>query len=232
MRILSPMLLAVLLTLPLSGASQAEAAFGTITVTGSATVHVVPDLATISLGVTTTGATAAAAMDANTAALSAVTARLKAAGIADRDMQTSNLALNPNWVTNASGTSSEIQGYVASNLLTVQVRAMNTTGAVLDAAIADGANTLNALTFGLQNQRPQADEARKAAVADALARARLLAEAAGAKLGAIQSISEDNAMPPGPQPMYKMTDSASAVPVAAGEVGVTAAVTIMFQIGQ
>ena len=232
MRILSPMLLAVLLTLPLSGASQAEASFGTITVTGSATVHVVPDLATISLGVTTTGATAAAAMDANSAALSAVTARLEAAGIADRDMQTSNLSLNPNWVTNASGTSSEIQGYIASNMLTVQVRAMNTTGAVLDAAIADGANTLNALSFGLQNQRPQEDEARKAAVADALARARLLAEAAGAKLGAVQSISEDNAMPPDPQSKYRMTDSAAAVPVAAGEVGVTAAVTIVFQISQ
>ena len=229
MRILSPLLLSVFLTLPLSAAVLADAVAGTITVTGSATVNVVPDLATISLGVTTNGATAAAAMAANSTALSAVIGRLKAAGIADRDMQTSNLSLNPNWVSNASGSANEIQGYIASNMLTVQVKAMDTTGAVLDAAIADGANTLNALTFGLQNQRPQEDEARKAAVADALARAKLLSEASGAKLGAILSISEDSGMQPGPQPMYRMADAA-AVPVAAGEVGVTASVTIVFQI--
>ena len=231
MRILSPLLLSVFLTLPLSGASLADAVQGTITVTGSATVNVVPDLATISLGVTTNGATAAAAMTANSAALTAVIGRLKAAGIADVDMQTSNLSLNPNWVNNASGTAQEIQGYVASNMLSVQVKAMDTTGAVLDAAIADGANTLNSLTFGLQNQRPQEDEARKAAVADALARAKLLSEAAGAKLGAILSINEDSGVQQGPQPMYRMADSA-AVPVAAGQVGVTASVTIVFQIGQ
>ncbi len=229
MRILSPLLLAAFLALPLSGAALADAAPGTITVTGTATVNVVPDLATISLGVTTNGDTAAAAMAANSVALSAVMDRLKAAGIADRDMQTSNLSLNPNWVNNADGTAQEIKGYVATNMLSVQVRAMDTTGAVLDAAIADGANTLNGLTFGLQNQRPPEDTARKAAVADALARAKLLSEAAGAKLGAILSISENSGLQPGPQPLYRLADAA-AVPVAAGEVGVTASVTIVFQI--
>ncbi len=231
MRSLSRLLLSAFLTLPLSAAAFAEAVPGTITVTGSATINVVPDLATISLGVTTNGDTAAAAMTANSAALSAVIDRLKAAGIGERDMQTSNLSLNPNWVSNASGTANEIKGYVASNMLSVQVKAMDTTGAVLDAAIADGANTLNSLTFSLQNQRPTEDAARRAAVTDALARAKLLSEAAGAKLGTILSISEDSAVQQGPQPMYKMVDAA-AVPVAAGEVGVTASVTIVFQIAQ
>ena len=97
----------------------------------------------------------------------------------------------------------------------------------MDAAIADGANTLNGLTFGLQDQRPTEDEARKLAVADALARARLLADAAGAKLGAIQSISEGGSNVPGPLPMFKTMDSA-AVPVAAGEVGISANVTIVW----
>jgi uncharacterized protein YggE len=231
MRILPTLLLAALLALPLAGTGSAQPAPRTITVTGQATVHVVPDLATISLGVTTNGDTAAEAMDANTAALSAVIERLKAAGIADRDLQTSNLSLNPNWVSNSMGTGSEIKGYIAANMLTVRVRAMDTTGTVLDAAIADGANTLNALTFGLQDQRPQEDEARKQAVADALARARLLTEAAGVTLGPILSISESGGMEPFPQPMYRMAEQ-SAVPVAGGEVGVSAAVTIVFQIGE
>ena len=124
-----------------------------------------------------------------------------------------------------------IKGYVASNMLTVQIRALETTGSVLDAAIADGANTLNGLTFGLQDPRPKEDAARKAAVADAMARAQLLAEAAGTTLGAIGSISEVDGFQPGPQPMFKTAD-AMAVPMAVGEVGVSASVTITWALGK
>ena len=232
MRLLSTLLICTTLALPLSAtAFSAAAATGTISVTGTATVNVVPDLATLSLGVTTSGDTAAAAMAANSAAVTAVIARLKAAGIADRDMQTSNLSLNPNWVPDALGTTSVIKGYVASNILTVQIKAMDRTGAVLDAAISDGANTLNGLTFGLQDPRPKEDAARKAAVADALARGKLLAEAAGATLGPILSINEVEGYQPGPQPMFKSAE-AMAVPVAAGEVGVSASVTITWELAK
>ena len=224
MRVLSAFALSTALLMPVAAMADAV---GTISVTGSATVNVVPDLATITLGVTTMGDTAAAAMSANTDAVSAVIARLIAAKVADRDMQTSNLSVNPNWVANAAGDGQVIKGYVAANMLTVRIKALDTTGAVLDAAITDGANTLNGLTFGLQDQRPTEDEARKLAVADALARARLLADAAGAKLGAIQSISEGGSNVPGPLPMFKTMDSA-AVPVAAGEVGISANVTIVW----
>lgn len=228
MRVKSSLLLAALLSLGLSQATLAETGPATITVTGTGTVQVVPDLATISLGVTTNGDTAAAAMAANSAALQAVMDRLKAAGIEDRAMQTSNLSLYPNWVSNSSGTSQEIKGYVASNMLTVQIKAIDTTGAVLDAAIADGANTLNSLTFGLQNPRPKEDEARQAAVGDALSRAKLLTAAAGVTLGAIQSISEGGDYGQPPQPMYRMADQEASVPVASGEVGVSATVTIVW----
>ena len=130
MRLLSTLLICTTLALPMSAtAFSAAAATGTISVTGTATVNVVPDLATLSLGVTTSGDTAAAAMAANSAGVTAVIARLKAAGIADRDMQTSNLSLNPNWVPDESGSSSVIKGYVASNILTVQIKAMDRTGA-------------------------------------------------------------------------------------------------------
>ena len=212
---------AALLPLP------ALAATGTLTVTGSATINVVPDLATITLGVTTTGDTAASAMAANNEAVSGVIAKLIAAHVADRDMQTSSLSINPNWVANANNTGQVIKGYIASNMLTVRIKALETTGAVLDAAITDGANTLNGLTFGLQDQRPTEDEARKGAVVDAVARAKVLADAAGAKLGDIQSINEGGASQPGPMPMFKTMDAAS-VPVAAGEIGISASVTIVW----
>ena len=226
MRILTALALSTALTLPL--AAFADTA-GTITVTGSATINVVPDMATVSLGVTTTGDTAGAAMATNNEAVSAVIARLIAAKVADRDMQTSSLSVNPNWVTNAAGTGQEVKGYIASNQLTVQVRSLEATGSILDAAITDGANTLNGLTFGLQDQRPVEDEARKKAVADALARAKLYAEAAGEKLGPIVSISEGGGYVP-PVPMMTKMAGDAAVPVAAGEVGGSAAVTIIWQL--
>ena len=231
MRFVSPLILAAALSLVPLTRALAETV-PTLTVTGTGTVESVPDLATVSLGVTTNGATAGAAMAANTEALATVIARLKAAGVEDRDIQTSNLSLNPNWVMNASGTASEVQGYVANNMVTVRIRALDKTGVVLDAAIADGANSLNGLSFGLQNPRPQQDEARKKAVADAIAIATLLAEASGTKLGPILSMQEGSTIEPIPGPMYRSMAEDAPVPVEAGAVDVTAAVTIVFHIIQ
>ncbi|MEY4696525.1 MAG: hypothetical protein RIT14_953, partial [Pseudomonadota bacterium] len=204
----------------------------TITVTGEGMVEAVPDLATVSLGVTTEGATASGAMEANSQALQKVMARIEAAGIEARDVQTSNLSLNPNWQS-TDGTTSRIVGYVASNILTVRVRDLDRLGGVLDAVIADGANTLNGISFGLSEPDPALDRARVQAVTEARARAELLAGAAGAKLGRILSISESGPSMPQPLPMYRMEAAmADAVPVAAGEVGVTAYVTLTFEIVQ
>ncbi len=231
MRLVSPLFLAATLSLFPLASALAETG-PTLTVTGTGSVETTPDLATVSLGLTTNGATAGAAMSANTEALTAVIARIKAAGVEDRDIQTSNLSLNPNWVTNAIGTASEIQGYVATNMVTVRIRDLAKTGTVLDAAIADGANALNGLTFGLQDPRPQQDEARRRAVADAVAIATLLSQAAGAKLGPIVSIHEGGAMAPIPGPMYRSMAEAAPVPVEAGSLDVSASVTLVFSIGE
>lgn len=225
MRLIHALFLTTALALPLP--VLAETAL--ITVTGEASLPVQPDVATLSLGVTTQADTAAGAMAANTAALTAVLGRLTSAGIAERDLQTSNLSLNPNWVGYDSGASPKIAGYTASNQLTVRVRALDTLGSVLDAAITDGANTLNGLTFELAEPGPKLDEARRAAVADAVARARLLVEAAGARLGAVQSITEGGGFV-NPQPMFRQEAASAPVPVAGGEIGVTATVTMVFEI--
>ena len=227
MRVLNALLLSAALVLPIAAPALAD---NVITVTGEGTVQVTPDMATISLGVTTDGASAAEAMTANSKALQTVMDRLKSAGIEERDLQTSNLSLNPNWVGYDAGQTPKIAGYVASNMLSVRVRALDSLGTVLDASITDGANTLNGITFDLAAPRPAQDEASKAAVADAKARAELLAAAAGVKLGKIETISEAAGYG-APMPMFRdESKAAAAVPVASGQIGMTASVTITYEI--
>jgi len=223
MRIPSALILAAALALPLPALAQAPP---TLSVTGTGTVEAVPDLATLTIGVTTSRETAAAALAANNTALQAVLDRLTAAGIAARDMQTSNLSLHPDW-SGQDGAAPAISGYVASNLLTVRVRALEGLGTILDAAVADGANTLHGLGFGLADPEPALNAARREAVADARARAELLAGAAGVTLGRILSISEGG---PSLDQMPVFRAEASGVPVAQGELGLTANVTLVFEL--
>lgn len=234
-----PVLATVLaLSIPaLSAPALADEPRPTISVTGEGRVTAQPDMATISLGVTTEGDTAKAALDANTAALAAVIARLKEAGTEDKDIQTSGLSLGPRYDysrTDSSG-QNQITGYLASNMVMVRVRDLAVLGTTLDGAVADGANTLNGLMFGLQEPDPKMDEARKDAVADARHKAELYAGAAGVKLGRVLSISEMAGYAP-PMPMMAeaagFKDARASVPVEAGELGVTASVTILYEIAE
>lgn len=226
MRVLTSLVLAAALALPMAVA--AEEAPALITVTGEGRVDARPDMATINLGVTTEGKTAVEAMAANSAELARVLENLRAAGIEERDLQTSGLSLNPNWDSDSSGRNPRIAGYIASNMLSVRVRALDALGEVLDAAVQDGANTLHGVAFGLSEPNPVLDEARRRAVQDALRRATLLAEAAGVELGDIVSITESDGYAP-PTPMYRMAAEA-AMPVAEGEVSMGASVTVVWKI--
>lgn len=224
-------LLATLMLAPATVALADDAARSSLTVTGQGRVEAVPDLATVSLGVMIQDRSAAAAMAANSAALSAVIDRLAAAGIEARDIQTSNLSLGPDVQYSPDGSSPpRITGYTASNQVTVRVRDVARLGAVLDSAIADGANTLNGISFGLQDDTALLDEARTRAVQDARARAQTLAAAAGVQLKRIVTITEGGGNAP-PMPMYRMEAAmASDVPVAQGEIGITASVTVVYEI--
>ncbi|MCU0853902.1 MAG: SIMPL domain-containing protein [Rhodobacteraceae bacterium] len=216
--------------LPAAAADEARA---TITVSGEGRVTAAPDLATLSVGVTTEAPTAREALDANSAALAAALARLKAAGIEDRDIQTQGLSLGPRYDYDQSGGAPRIAAYTASNMLNVRIRALDTLGAVLDAVVTDGANTLGGITFGLNEPDPLLDEARKAAVADARRKAELYAAAAGVSLGPVISISEQTGFyPPSPAPMASASlAKADAVPIAGGELALSANVTIVYAIG-
>ncbi len=228
---------ALAMMLALSAPALAEDMRPTISVTGEGRVEARPDMATISLGVTTEGDTAKAALEANNSALAAVIERLKAAGTEDRDIQTSGLSLSPRYDYNATDSSgqNQITGYIAANLVTVRVRNLDGLGTTLDSAVSDGANTLNGLTFGLQEPGPATDAARKEAVADARHKAELYAGAAGVKLGRVLSISEQGGYAP-PMPMMAeaagFKDARASVPVEAGEVGVTATVSILYELAE
>ena len=216
------------LAAPLALADPAPAL---LTVAGDGISDAVPDLAVLTIGVTTTGDTAATALAQNSAALAAVLERLRAAGGADRDLQTSNLSVNPDWSSSKmSSSGAEIASFTAMNILTVRIRKLETLGEVLDAAVADGANTLNGLSFGQEDPRPAMDAARRAAVKDASAKAELYAEAAGVTLGRIVSIAEGGGYG-GPAPMYDSAKSpAGSVPIAAGELSLTASVTVVWEL--
>ena len=207
-----------------------------ISLTGTGEVSAKPDMAFVTSGVTTQGATAKEALDANTKAMNELMAVLKTAGIEDKDIQTSNFSVSPNYVysdqrdANGYTLPPQINGYSVSNTVTVRVTKLDTLGAVLDQQVSVGANTVGSISFGVADTTDLYDEARKRAFADAERKANLYVTAAGEELGLIKSISEQQAYAP-PQPyMMKATaaplaDSAP-VPVAAGELSFTVDVNV------
>ena len=231
MRMFPALATAIVLALP----AAAETAPATIAVTGEGKVEMDPDMAMLSLGVTSQADTAAAALKANSDGLSGALDRLKAAGIEGRDIQTSGLSLHPNVDYSSSGREPQVRGYTASNMLTVRLRDLSVLGQTLDAVVTEGANTLNGLSFGLQNPDEATDEARRRAVADAAHKAALYAEAAGVTLGRIVTISEQGNYG-GPQPMMmaeaRLAKDAGSVPVASGEISIGATISVVYEIAQ
>ncbi|WP_022703066.1 SIMPL domain-containing protein [Pseudorhodobacter ferrugineus] len=213
--------------LALSPAAYAQTPPALITITGEGEVSAAPDMATLSLGVTSTAKTAKEVMDANAAQMTTVLANLSAAGIAPRDLQTSALSLQANWTNSSLSSSSAIDGYTASNQLSVRVHDLAALGTLIDGAIIDGANTFNNVQFAVTDPAPLLDEARQRAVADARHRAEIYATAAGITLGPVLTITEGGTPTPGPQFARAMMDS---TPIAAGEVTLSAAVTITWAI--
>ena len=206
----------------------------TLTMTGTGEMRAKPDTAIVTLGVMSRADTARAALTANNAAMTAILSSLEAAGIAKKDIQTSNFSVNPVYdYDNTGAKPPRITGYDVSNQLAVTVRKLDTLGTILDEAVSKGSNQIYGITFTIDDPRALEDEARKSAVQDAVRKAKLYAEAAGVALDAIQSISEQVARPP--QPVYmkaqRMEAAADAsVPVAEGEQVVSIDVSITWTI--
>ena len=196
--------------------------------------RVEPDMAMITLGVMTEGKTAAEAMAANATRMNAVIASLKKAGIAQKDIQTSGLNLNPQYryVENQAPI---LTGYQVSNQVTIRVLDLKKLGAAVDATVNAGANQIQGVSFGLVDSTAAENAAREAAVKALAAKAELYAKATGYRVARLVSLSEGGGYAPRPpMPMLEMTAARGfakdATPVQAGELTVRIDVSGLYEV--
>jgi uncharacterized protein len=160
----------------------------------------VPDLAIITAGVVARSVTASGALQQAATRMQPVRAALKAAGIADRDIQTSNINLNPEYVYE-NNQPPKLNGYSATNQVTVRFRDIANAGKILDALVAEGANQIDGPNLTIEHPEAALDEARTRAVANGRARAELYARSLGQRVARIVAVSESGGSYPVPPPM-------------------------------
>lgn len=199
-----------------------------VMVAGHGSVEAPPDSAEITTGVVSEAATARAALTANNAAMRKVIDGLKAAGIDAKDIQNRQFQISPRYRTYKDRGSQEIEAYTVRNQVEVKVRDIARLGEILDQAVTLGANQASSINFLVSDAEKRKDEARKLAIANAMHRAQLLAEAAGAKLGPVLTITEEVMGPRPPRPMAARTMSAESVPIESGSETLSVRVEVAF----
>jgi len=194
--------------------------------------RVAPDMATITLGVQTEAPTAGEALKANGARMNQALAALKKAGIAERDIQTSNLNLNAQYAYEQNQPP-RLTGYQASNQVTITVRDLAKLGQTVDAAVGAGANTVNGISFGLTDPQAAEDAARLEAVKALQAKAELYGRATGYKAVRLVNLSEGGgyAPPSPPMPVFAMAkrEMSDATTISAGELKVRVDVSAVYE---
>lgn len=239
---LTPLLLALSLALGTSMTANAASpaaiasADGTLlNVSSNAEASRVPDIATLSAGVVTEAAEGNTAMRQNAQQMDKVVAALRAAGIAERDVQTSGINLGPRYHY-GDKQPPKITGYQASNTVSVKVRDITRLGKVLDALAAQGANQINGPSFEIDQPEPVRDEARLKALKQAQDRAQTYAKALGLQVRRVVSISENGGG--GFRPVMMAARSAPLAaaemdtPVSPGETTVSVNLDVVFELGR
>lgn len=233
--------LAALVPMTLHAQSTPQAAIansdGTLlSVSADGTSKRVPDIASISTGVVTRAADANAAMRDNANQMAKVMAAIKAAGVAERDIQTSGVNLNPNY-NYVQNQPPKITGYEARNTISVKVRDVGKLGKVMDSLVAAGANDLNGPSFEVDKPDEAYDEARRGALEKAQARAEMYAKALGLRVRRIVSIDESGSSFPRPIPMMRTMamsagKAAADTEVSPGEASLSAHLNVVFELGR
>jgi len=206
----------------------------TIAVSGTGKVTVVPDMATVSLGVNVQRDTAKAARQAAAEQMTKIVAALKALGIADEDIATANVSLGPvfDYPANAQPT---IHGYQLQNTVTVTVRDLDKVSDVVDDGVQAGATQVNGVGFDVKDRAAAEAKAREAAVKDARARADSIANGLGVSIRGVASVAEQIQTPIWYGPMYGAAgaaapDKSADTPVMPGSTDVTINVQVSFLI--
>src|SRR5690349_3568262 len=207
----------------------------TITVTGTGTVVVSPDIADVRLGVVVTKPTVKAARETAAEAMTRVIAALKKLGISDKDIQTTTVSLQPAYDYSTQANPPKITGYTLANGVVVTVRNIDQTGDVIDDSLAAGATSLDGVSFRVDDPAKAQQQARTDAMNQAKASADTLAKAAGVSITGVATISEASA--PVPYPVFyggaAAAPAADSVktPIQPGTSDVTITVTVAYLIG-
>ncbi len=204
-----------------------------LSVSAEGRVESAPDMATISLGVTTEGQSAAAAMAENARRMSALTQALRRVGIAERDIQTTNVSVNPQY-SYVENEAPRITGYQANNQVNARVRNLANVGRVVDASVSAGGNTVNGVSFSHAEPDTHLDAARREAAAAARRRADLYAQAFGMRVHRVIAISEGGGFAPRPEEMIRVTGARlsadDAPPVSPGEITTSVNITVTYEL--
>jgi uncharacterized protein len=205
-----------------------------IEVIGEGAVNAAPDFARVTLGVTTIGKDAGEAIAANAKSANALVSLIKSEGVAPADIRTSTMSISPIFSQPPPGQTHEptITGYSVSNNVTVTVRDLARLGALIDKAVAAGANAIYGIAYGENDPGALLDKARPLAVADARRKAEIYASAGGAKIGRLMELTEEA----GPQPPVAFAARAYApggaapTPIEAGEDKLRVIITARFEL--
>ncbi len=215
---------------PTAGASTTT----TVTVGGRGVVTIEPDTASVVVGVEVFEPTLSEAQAEATRQMTAVTDAILAAGLEERDIQTVNYSVNIVYEYDANGTPERIEGFQVSNQVSIRIRDLDTLGSLLDAVVAEGANTIYGISFFVDDPTAAASQARIAAVRDARRKADELAEAAGMSVARIITITESNAPPPTPEVFAgaaaDVAESAARVPIQTGTSEVAVDVQVTYEL--
>ena len=207
----------------------------TISVSGTGRIVISPNLADLRLGVSITAGTVKEARTANATRMTAVIAGLRKLGIAEKDIQTTIVSLQPVYDYSSNSSTPRLTGYSLSNAIAVTIRNLDLVGDAIDGALAAGATTMDGVTFRVDDQAAAEEQARQGAMAEAKAKAQTLASAAGVSLRGISSISETVA--PVPYPVFYGASAGAAAgkdvatPVQPGTNEVTVTVAVIYLIG-
>lgn len=202
----------------------------TITMTGSAEARIDPDQVIVRVGVVTEGRTVQAAKELNDTRSRAVLTLLANNGVPARDIQTSNLSIEP--VYDYSSKSRKLLHYQMANTVTVTVRKLTSLEKILDDVLTDGANVLDNIQFVVSNQRAISDSLRIEATRNAKTKAAAVAEALGMRLGKPIVVSTEQSESFQPMVRYTLSSRASdsSTPISAGQETITSTISITFEL--
>jgi hypothetical protein len=204
----------------------------TISVTGTGRVTVTPDMATVVLGVIERADSAKVAQENAAQKMAAVVDSVKKNGVAEKDIQTVNVSLNP--VYDYSDNTQKLIAYEANQQIAIKVRTLADTGSIIDEAVQAGASYVGSITLSLDDTTGPVKEARSLAVNDAKAKADQLASAAGVRVVSVMTISENSTIPPVPV-VYRdgggaMAAEKAITPIEAGTQEITVDVSVVYEI--